>query len=160
MEAVRRGAFAAKQLRVDMPHEHAHRGLSDVLEIVDSAPARADAVWERSRDTFTRLAQVEARMHGSSVDEVRLGLLDHARVRVAGAGDVGVPETEWIQEAALDLVLVGATARRLDGEAEEHPVGVRVLPLVARGEVVVVEGKFAFRITEIVSPAARIRSLG
>lgn len=32
--------------------------------------------------------------------------------------------------------------------------------LVARGEVVVVEGNFAFRITEIVSPAARIRSLG
>jgi flagellar motor switch protein FliN/FliY len=32
--------------------------------------------------------------------------------------------------------------------------------LVARGEVVVVDGNFAFRITEIVSPAARIRSLG
>ncbi|MDJ0840624.1 MAG: FliM/FliN family flagellar motor switch protein, partial [Acidobacteriota bacterium] len=32
--------------------------------------------------------------------------------------------------------------------------------LVARGEVVVVDGNFAFRITEIVSTAARIRSLG
>lgn len=32
--------------------------------------------------------------------------------------------------------------------------------LVARGEVVVVDGNFAFRITEIVSAAARIRSLG
>ncbi len=32
--------------------------------------------------------------------------------------------------------------------------------LVARGEVVVVDGNFAFRITEVVSPAARIRSLG
>ncbi len=32
--------------------------------------------------------------------------------------------------------------------------------LVARGEVVVVDGNFAFRITEIVSQAARIRSLG
>lgn len=32
--------------------------------------------------------------------------------------------------------------------------------LIARGEVVVVDGNFAFRITEIESPAARIRSLG
>jgi flagellar motor switch protein FliN/FliY len=32
--------------------------------------------------------------------------------------------------------------------------------LIAKGEVVVVEGNFAFRITEIESKASRIRSLG
>ena len=32
--------------------------------------------------------------------------------------------------------------------------------LIAKGEVVVVDGNFAFRTTEIESPAARIRSLG
>ena len=31
---------------------------------------------------------------------------------------------------------------------------------IAKGEVVVVDGNFAFRITEIESPASRIRSLG
>lgn len=46
-------------------------------------------------------------------------------------------------------------------KAMDDPIDMLVNnKLVARGEVVVVDGNFAFRITEIVSPAARIRSLG
>ena len=37
VESVRRGAFAAKKLSVTLPHEHAHRGLSDISKIIDSA---------------------------------------------------------------------------------------------------------------------------
>ena len=45
-------------------------------------------------------------------------------------------------------------------KATEDPIDFLVNnKLVARGEVVVVEGNFAFRITEIVSPADRIQSL-
>ncbi|CAM2009362.1 flagellar motor switch protein FliN [Acanthopleuribacter pedis] len=46
-------------------------------------------------------------------------------------------------------------------KAMDDPIDMLVNnKLVARGEVVVVDGNFAFRITEIVSPQARIRSLG
>ncbi|MCB1053514.1 MAG: flagellar motor switch protein FliN [Acidobacteria bacterium] len=46
-------------------------------------------------------------------------------------------------------------------KASDDPIDMLVNnKLVARGEVVVVEGNFAFRITEIVSTSARIRSLG
>ena len=46
-------------------------------------------------------------------------------------------------------------------KAMDDPIDMMVNnKLVARGEVVVVDGNFAFRITEIVSQAARIRSLG
>jgi len=46
-------------------------------------------------------------------------------------------------------------------KAMDDPIDMLVNnKLVARGEVVVVDGNFAFRITEIVSAAARIRSLG
>jgi flagellar motor switch protein FliN/FliY len=45
-------------------------------------------------------------------------------------------------------------------KATEDPIDLLVNnKLVARGEVVVVEGNFAFRITEIASPADRIQSL-
>lgn len=45
-------------------------------------------------------------------------------------------------------------------KATEDPIDLMVNnKLVARGEVVVVEGNFAFRITEIASPADRIQSL-
>jgi flagellar motor switch protein FliN/FliY len=46
-------------------------------------------------------------------------------------------------------------------KAADDPIDMLVNnKLVARGEVVVVEGNFAFRITEIVPTSARIRSLG
>ncbi len=46
-------------------------------------------------------------------------------------------------------------------KAMDDPIDMLVNnKLVAHGEVVVVDGNFAFRITEIVSPAARVRSLG
>jgi flagellar motor switch protein FliN/FliY len=45
-------------------------------------------------------------------------------------------------------------------KATEDPIDMLVnQKLVARGEVVVVDGNFAFRITEIISPAQRIQSL-
>lgn len=45
--------------------------------------------------------------------------------------------------------------------AADAPVDLLVNgKLIARGEVVVVDGNFAFRITDIESTAARIRSLG
>jgi uncharacterized protein (TIGR00299 family) protein len=148
VEDVRRGAFAARRLRVDMPHEHAHRGLSDVLAIVDGAAEISDAVRERARETFTRLAEVEARMHGTTVDEVHfheVGALD-AILDVVGfyvlAEALGVTGFAY-----TNIVLGGGRAKSAHGEI---PVpSPATLELLAGHPV-----QFSGRGEELVTPTA------
>jgi uncharacterized protein (TIGR00299 family) protein len=76
---VRRGPFAAKQLRVELPHEHAHRHLKHVVEIIDSSPSLSETVRANARNAFARLAAAEARVHGTTVEKVHfheVGALD------------------------------------------------------------------------------------
>ncbi len=53
----------------DHAHHHPHRGLSDILKLIDDAdlPAR---VAERASRVFKRLGQAEAKVHGCAPDEV------------------------------------------------------------------------------------------
>jgi len=148
IEPVRRGAFAARRLRVEMPPEHAHRGLSDVLEIVDSAPGLSDSVREHARETFTRLAEVEARMHGTSVDEVHfheVGALD-AILDVVGfyvlAESLGLAGFAYTK-----LVLGGGTAMSAHGEI---PVPSPATLELLKGHPVT----FSDREEELVTPTA------
>ncbi|WP_197938611.1 nickel pincer cofactor biosynthesis protein LarC [Phytohabitans flavus] len=80
---VRRHGFRASHVRVGAPATDVHRGLSDVLAVLSrlSGPPREFAVA-----VFTRLGEAEARVHGSTVDEVHfheVGALD-AIADVAG----------------------------------------------------------------------------
>ena len=86
VERVERGVFAASRMVIGLPEEHTHRGLSAVREIIESAPGLSAGVRERSIAAFTRLATVEARVHGMDVDEIHfheVGALD-AIVDVVG----------------------------------------------------------------------------
>jgi uncharacterized protein (TIGR00299 family) protein len=79
VETVQRGAFASKRLVVELPREHAHRGLADVVTIIDSARSLSDLTRSRARDAFTRLAVAEAKVHGTTVEKVHfheVGALD------------------------------------------------------------------------------------
>ena len=95
---VRRGAFRATKVDVEAdgtPHEH--RGLSDIIRILE-ASGLAPAVVEGAVRVFRRLAEAEARVHGTSVDEVHF--------HEVGAVDAIVDVTG----AVLGLSLLGAPA--------------------------------------------------
>jgi uncharacterized protein (TIGR00299 family) protein len=82
----RRGPFAATRVEVRLEGGQPHRHLHHVNAILDAADLPA-AARERARAAFRRLAEAEARVHGSTVEKVHfheVGAAD-ALVDVAGA---------------------------------------------------------------------------
>ncbi|MBI4545419.1 MAG: nickel pincer cofactor biosynthesis protein LarC [Gemmatimonadetes bacterium] len=78
VERVSRRGIACGGVRFELPHEHVHRHLKDVLEITEgsSAPARVKA---QAAAVFRRLAEAEAQVHGVGVEKVHfheVGALD------------------------------------------------------------------------------------
>jgi uncharacterized protein (TIGR00299 family) protein len=68
---VAKNAFAATKVDVHA-HDHApERHLREICDIVEKS-AVADGVKERAKRVFTRICEVEAGIHGMSVDEVHL----------------------------------------------------------------------------------------
>ena len=97
VERVRRRGIAAPLVRFVYPHEHVHRHLRDVLEIIDRCAA-PDAAKDRARDAFRHIAKAEAKVHGTSVENVHF--------HEVGAID-----------AILDVLCVMAGVARLDYHA-------------------------------------------
>jgi pyridinium-3,5-bisthiocarboxylic acid mononucleotide nickel chelatase len=94
---VRRGDFRATKVDVefDAATHHHHRGLGDILAILERSRLPA-TVAERARRIFERLADAEARVHGTTPDRVRF--------HDVGAVDAIVDVTGGV----LGLHLVGA----------------------------------------------------
>lgn len=103
-ETVRRGALAATRCHVEVADSAAHRTWTDVRLLL----ARADLdepVRDLATRAFTRLAEAEARVHGTAVDDVHfheVGALD------AIADVVGV--AAGFVHLAADEVVVGPVA--------------------------------------------------
>lgn len=68
-EQVQRRGIACTRLVLRLPHEHAHRHLKDVVRIID-ATGVGGSVRERAVTAFTRLAEAEADVHGTTPDRV------------------------------------------------------------------------------------------
>jgi uncharacterized protein (TIGR00299 family) protein len=153
---VRRGPFVAKQVHVGFPAGQPHRHLRHVRDLLAAADLDA-AVRARAVEVFTRLAEAEAEVHGSTVEAVHfheVGAVD-ALVDVVGAIEglraLGVDEvyasplrlgrgairTEHglipIPAPATALLLRGAPVEMPDIEAElVTPTGAALLTTLVR----------------------------
>lgn len=78
LNRVTRGAFIATSIDFSLPHEHSHRGLSDIVDIIVGANL-PDDIANRSISMFERLARAEATVHGVDLDKIHfheVGALD------------------------------------------------------------------------------------
>lgn len=95
IERADRRGISCGRVRFELPHEHAHRHLRDILEIVDRVPV-PPSVKSTVTAVFRRLAEAEAEVHGTSVDAVHfheVGALDailDVLCAVAGIGELGI----------------------------------------------------------------------
>jgi uncharacterized protein (TIGR00299 family) protein len=74
----KRHDISAASVEVIAPPRHEHRNWEDVRELIDGADLPAGA-HSRAHEAFRRLAEAEARVHGTDPDEVRfheVGALD------------------------------------------------------------------------------------
>jgi uncharacterized protein (TIGR00299 family) protein len=68
---VRKGAFRALKVDVEIDAgHHPHRSLADIVAILDGSTLDR-AIRDRARRIFARLAEAEARVHGTTVEAVR-----------------------------------------------------------------------------------------
>src|SRR5207247_2384595 len=144
---VRKGAFRATKVDVEIdPHAHPHhRALGDVLALLEQSGLGA-AVREKAARVFTRLADAEARAHGTTRDRVRfhdVGAVD-AIVDVTGAC-VGL-ELLGVQAVHVSALPLGGGV--VDGPHGKMPVPAPGTAELLRGFPVVDTGVKA----ELVTP--------
>lgn len=70
VESVMKNGFRATHVLVDHPEQHAHRHYSDICNILDAADALTDAQRDLARRLFLAVAESEARVHGSTIEQV------------------------------------------------------------------------------------------
>jgi hypothetical protein len=86
LEEVHKGALRAANLEVIVPHSHAHRHLSDILEIINTS-GLTDKVKQTASKIFKLLAEAESCVHGEPVEHIHfheVGALDSI-VDIVGA---------------------------------------------------------------------------
>jgi hypothetical protein len=144
---VQKGAFRATKVDVEIDaHAHPHhRTLGDVLGILETSGLRP-AVKERAARVFTRLADAEARAHGTTRDAVHfhdVGAVD-AIVDVTG----GVLGIELLGAGAVQVSALPIGGGFVDGPHGRIPVPAPGTAELLRGFPVVDTGVRA----ELVTP--------
>src|SRR5215207_6320138 len=77
-ERVTRRGISCGRVYFDLPHEHKHRHLHHIIEILERAPL-TESVRTRAQNAFLRLAHAEAAVHGTTIEKVHfheVGALD------------------------------------------------------------------------------------
>src|SRR5216117_4070109 len=163
---VRKGAFRATKVDVEIDHHahHHHRTLGDIVAILD-ASTLGDSINDKARRIFTRLADAEARAHGTTRDQVHfhdVGAVD-AIVDVTG----GVIALELIGARALHVSALPIGGGFVEGAHGRIPVpgpgtaellrGFPVVDTGVRAELVTPTG--AAILTTLAASAGRMPAL-
>ena len=119
-ESVRRGPFAARKLTVTLPHEHAHRGLSDITKIIDAA-SLSPGVSVLAKNTFAKLAAAEAKVHGTTVEKVHFHEVGALDAILDIVGFFALAETLGVESFYYTTLALGARGT-VQGAHGEMPV--------------------------------------
>ena len=130
VERAKRRGIDSGRVYFDLPHEHAHRHLRHVVEIIDKSNA-SDITKQRAIEAFTMLAKAEAEVHGTTIEKVHfheVGALDailDVLCGMAGVEQLGLEEfftrpvavgSGWVDiEHGRFPVPAPATLKLLDG---------------------------------------------
>ncbi len=124
---INKQGFDATSVKVDRTGDPGHRHLQDITDIIDASPLPS-AVKQTATTIFTRLAQAEAKVHGTSVEDVHfheVGAVD-AIVDVVGAA-IGVHHLRFDRIVCSPIPTGSGTVRC------EH--GVLPIPAPATAEL-------------------------
>ena len=117
---VMKGAVAATSVSFEIEgHDHAHRGLTDILAILDDSDL-GDSVRDRARSMFKRLARVEARVHGETVEDIHfheVGAIDSILDVVGAAAGL-----EWLDADEIVVSPINTGGGVVDTLAGKIPV--------------------------------------
>jgi len=84
---IMKSCFRAKSIEVRHPEQHAHRHYADIVKLLDEATALSDRQRSLAKEIFLAIAQAEARVHGTTVDNIHfheVGAIDSI-VDIVGA---------------------------------------------------------------------------
>jgi pyridinium-3,5-bisthiocarboxylic acid mononucleotide nickel chelatase len=70
IETVIKGGFRSLHVLVDHPEQHAHRHYTDIRRIVEQASALTPRQRQLALQMFLAVAEAEARVHGSTVEQI------------------------------------------------------------------------------------------
>ena len=85
---VKKGGFRATKVDVLAAHEHVHRHLADIEGMIETA-AISDRQKATAKRLFRKLAEVEAKAHGTTIEKVHFhevggGRFDRRHRRIGG----------------------------------------------------------------------------
>ncbi|MBR9990716.1 MAG: nickel pincer cofactor biosynthesis protein LarC [Gemmatimonadetes bacterium] len=157
IESVNRRGIRAPHVRFEHPPEHTHRHLRHVVEIIDRCNA-VDRVKDRAKEAFRRVAQAEAKVHGTTIEKVhfhevgamdaildivcvmagveQLGFTDfRTRPVTVGSGWVDIAHGRYPVPAPATLdILRGLPLTGADVEGEcTTPTGAAILATLTEG---------------------------
>jgi pyridinium-3,5-bisthiocarboxylic acid mononucleotide nickel chelatase len=97
-QEVKKTGYRATQVTVEYEPEHTHRHLHHILGMIDGSRL-TDRQKDSARRIFTRLAEAEAKVHGTSIDKVHfheVGAADSIADIVGTAVGFDLLGVEWI----------------------------------------------------------------
>jgi len=154
---VRKGPFRATKVdvEIDAGARHPHRTLGDILAIL-AASALDEGVRDRARAIFTRLAEAEARVHGTTTETVRFHDVGAVDAIVDVTGSVVGLHLLGIEQVRVSALPLGGGF--VDGPHGRVPVPAPGTAELLRGFPVIDTGVQA----ELVTPtgAAILTTLG